>query len=171
MLQDNQDYIDTNVDPTSMQDPVVVTESQVAGWQLMSISCIDTAGGAVDANVDVANAKVSIAAADSQQIECTFTSEPIGTTAAPVTVGGRIVDGFGRGVSGIQVRLFDPTTGQTRNALTNSFGYYFFESVTAGRTYILMAYSNRYSVKSPSQVLNVDNDLLDVNFVVARVGT
>ena len=168
MLQDNQDYSDSNVQPTTMQDPIVVTEAPVLGWQLTSISCVDTAGGTVNAAVDLANEKVSLAAADSQQIECTFTSQPLAPTAAPVTVGGRVVDGFGRGVRGIQMSIYDPTTNQTRYTLTNSFGYYFFDNVIAGRAYIVTAYSPRYTITSGSQLVNVDNDLLDLNFVVAR---
>ena len=171
MLQDNQDYIDTNVDPTTMQDPVVVTEAPVAGWKLASISCVDTAGGTVNASVDLANAKVSLAAADSQQIECTFTSEPLSPTAAPVTVGGRIVDLAGRGAMGIQLGLFDPTTGQTRYALTNSFGYYYFDNVTAGHTYLMQVYSKRYTLRFDSVVLNVTNDMFDENFVVSSAGS
>jgi len=171
MLQDNQDYIDTNVDPTTMQDPVVVTEAPVAGWKLTSIGCIDIAGGTVDASVDLANAKVSLAAADSQQIECTFTSEPLSPTAAPVTVGGRIVDLAGRGAMGIQLGLFDPTTGQTRYALTNSFGYYYFDNVTAGHTYLMQVYSKRYTLRFDSVVLNVTNNMFDENFVVSSAGS
>ena len=72
---------------------------------------------------------------------------------------------------GIQLGLFDPTTGQTRYALTNSFGYYYFDNVTAGHTYLMQVYSKRYTLRFDSVVLNVTNDMFDENFVVSSAGS
>jgi len=46
--------------------------------------------------------------------------------------------------------------------LTNAFGYYRFEDVGAGETYIVNVFSKRYSFAP--QVVTVTEDLTDLNF-------
>jgi hypothetical protein len=53
--------------------------------------------------------------------------------------------------------------GETRTAMTNFFGYYHFESVLAGRTYIVNAASKSYSFNP--QVITVNENLNGLNFV------
>lgn len=57
-------------------------------------------------------------------------------TAAGVVVGGRVVDGFGRSVSGASVNLIGLGSG-FRTARTNSFGFFVFEDVEAGQSFVL----------------------------------
>jgi hypothetical protein len=169
-LQNNQDYIDPNLQPSSSQNPIVVTEAAVQGWQLMSISCIDAAGGVANASVDLPDHQVSIVATDSQQIECTFTSQELLPTAAGATVSGRVLDPSGRGVRGIVISLFDPSTGNFRTTMTNPFGIYSFDDVEAGHSYILFATSKRYRISPDSRVINVTDDLSDVGFIAQAPG-
>ena len=170
-LQTNQDYIDPSVQPSTTQNPIVVQEASVSGWQLMSIGCIDAAGGAVNSTVDLTNHKVSVVGNPGQQIECTFTSQQLAPTAAGVYVGGRVLDSRGFGVRGISIALFDPSTGAFRYSLTNAFGYYSFDDVTAGRTYILMAPSTkRYTFANETRTVNVNQDMLDLNFLAQANG-
>ncbi len=82
-------------------------------------------------------------------------------TAASVSVGGRVFSGKGRGVANARVTLTD-TNGATRLALTNAFGYYRFETVAAGETYIFMATHKRYQF--PTQVVSVTEELTELNF-------
>jgi hypothetical protein len=111
---------------------------------------------------------VSIAASESQQIECTFTSEPITVTAAPVTVGGRVVDPSGHGVKGVQISMLDPANGSYRYAQTNSFGYYSFDNVTAGKTYVFMASAKKYKFVNGTQTATVNTDISNLNFSTTR---
>ncbi len=85
-------------------------------------------------------------------------------TAAPVTVGGRATTVTGRGIRGAFITLTD-AAGNSRTAITNPFGYYRFNDVTTGETYILTARSKSYSFAQSSQVLNVTQQTDEINFV------
>jgi predicted solute-binding protein len=48
--------------------------------------------------------------------------------------------------------------------MTNKFGYYRFDDVPAGDTYIFNARVKGYQFSNNTQVLNISEDLQDVNF-------
>jgi hypothetical protein len=75
---------------------------------------------------------------------CTSGTGACFATAAGVGVSGRVTDRRGRGIAGIAVTL-SSATAATRTMTTNSFGYYRFDEVPAGGTYILSAASRRYA--------------------------
>jgi hypothetical protein len=85
-------------------------------------------------------------------------------TAATVSVSGYVTTTLGRGISGIQLSLTD-SQGITRTASTTTGGYYRFEDVQAGETYILTATGKRYSFSQPVQVLNINEETNQVNFI------
>ncbi len=87
-----------------------------------------------------------------------------GPTAATVSVGGRITTPSGRGISGVQLSLTD-SQGNVRTAATTSFGYYRFDAVQAGATYILSATGKHYTFTQPVQVLNINEETTEVNFI------
>lgn len=60
---------------------------------------------------------------------------PMGTTAAAVTISGRVVTNKGRGISRAMVTITD-ARGNVRTAYTRAFGYYRFEAA-GGENYIL----------------------------------
>jgi hypothetical protein len=91
-----------------------------------------------------------------------FTCTPFVPTAAAVSVSGRVLNEYGYGVSKAIVTL-SGSTGATRTVLTNAFGYYRFDNLTAGNTYFLNAASKRYRF-SP-RVISIGEDLTDVNFI------
>ena len=59
----------------------------------------------------------------------------VAPTAAPVTISGRVLTNLGRGIANARVAITDQN-GDVRTARTNSFGYYRFDDVAAGQTYI-----------------------------------
>jgi hypothetical protein len=81
-------------------------------------------------------------------------------TAASVSVGGRVFSDKG-GVANARVILTD-TGGQTRYALTNSFGYYRFDEVPAGETYVFTVIHKRHQFAP--QVVSVVEELTGLNF-------
>jgi len=91
-----------------------------------------------------------------------FWTSQFAPTAASVSVGGRVFSGEGRGVSNARVTLTN-SNGETRAALTYGFGYYRFDGVQAGETYILNAYSKRFSFAP--QVVSVTEELTELNFM------
>ena len=67
----------------------------------------------------------------------------------------------GRGIFRARVRLTD-MSGETRTIITNPFGYYRFDDVAAGETYILNASTKGYTFAP--RVVSATEDLTDVNF-------
>lgn len=65
------------------------------------------------------------------------------STAAAVEVGGRALTANGSGIPQAVIYLTDQN-GQTRTAKTNSFGYFKFDEVEVGQTYIFNAFSKSH---------------------------
>ena len=85
-------------------------------------------------------------------------------TAAAVTVSGRVTDATGRGIRNAFVTILD-SSGMSRTAVTNAFGYYSFSNMTAGSLYALVVSSKRHTFASGTRVVTVLDDLADVDFV------
>ena len=81
-------------------------------------------------------------------------------TAADVSLSGRVLAGK-RGVSGATVVLTD-RQGANRQTRTNPFGYFRFDAVEAGETYIIGIRAKRY--RFAPQVVAVTGDLSELNF-------
>jgi Carboxypeptidase regulatory-like domain len=88
-------------------------------------------------------------------------------TAANVSIGGRVTNDYGRGVSRTTVTLTD-SNGNTRTANTNQFGYYRFTEVESGQNYILEAQRKGYQFENNPRVLNVNEDLTGEDFIGAN---
>ena len=88
-------------------------------------------------------------------------------TAAAVTVTGRALTAGGRGIGGAVIKLTD-VDGNIRTVITSAFGYYRFNDVAAGRTYIVSAASKRYTFNQPAQSFNFNGDTDDINFTANR---
>lgn len=83
-------------------------------------------------------------------------------TAAGVEVSGRVMTPDGRGLRNATVSITDGA-GIARTATTSTFGYYRFDDVQVGETYVMSVASRRYRY-APRAVLVFDN-LTDVDFV------
>jgi hypothetical protein len=83
-------------------------------------------------------------------------------TAAGVSIAGRVISADGRGVRNANVTLRD-ASGNLRTAITSSFGYYRFDDVAVGQTYVCSVRSKRYQF-SPKVVSLVD-ELTGLDFV------
>jgi subtilisin-like proprotein convertase family protein len=88
-----------------------------------------------------------------------FTCTPLAPTAAHVRISGRVIDVEGRGLGNVLLTLTD-SAGHVATARANAFGYFEFDDVEAGQTYLLAAQAKRYSF-SP-QVLSVQDDVVDL---------
>lgn len=85
-------------------------------------------------------------------------------TASSVSLSGRIRTADGRGIRGAVVQLTDQN-GATRSVRTGTFGYYRFEDVEVGQTYILTAASKRFTFANPSRVISVTDELAEIDFI------
>ncbi len=84
-------------------------------------------------------------------------------TAANVSVGGRVLTNEGTGISRVIVTLTN-SAGALRSVTTNSFGYYKFDEVASGETYILTVNNKKYLFTDSPRVVNVQNNVLDIDF-------
>ncbi|MGI8788499.1 MAG: choice-of-anchor Q domain-containing protein [Pyrinomonadaceae bacterium] len=84
-------------------------------------------------------------------------------TAASASVSGQVMESNGKGIFRARVTLTD-MNGETQITLTNPFGFYLFNRVPAGETYIISVAHKRYQFINSPQVLNILEDTNDVNF-------
>lgn len=93
-----------------------------------------------------------------------WTAPQSAPTAAGVTVGGRVTTSDGRGIRNVRVTLTG-MDGESRTALTGTFGYYRFADVPAGETYIFSVFAKRFTFAQNTQVRSIMEDTDDINFV------
>jgi hypothetical protein len=86
--------------------------------------------------------------------------------AANVEIAGRVVNSSGQGVRGAWVSLTD-SSGNVRSVRTGSFGYYRFNEVPSGATYVVAVASKRYEFAP--RVVQVVDSVSDLDFI-AGVG-
>jgi serine protease AprX len=92
---------------------------------------------------------------------------PFAPTSAPVTLGGRIRSADGLGIRGVTVSITS-ADGTIRSTESNTFGYFVFEDVLPGGTYIISVASGRYSFDPSSIIRDVVDDVSDIVFVAHR---
>ena len=89
---------------------------------------------------------------------------PLRTTAASVSISGRVTTAKGRGINRAYITMID-ANGETRNAISNSFGYYYFINVPAGETVIFSVSHKSYAFNQSNKVRAIVEETNDVNFV------
>jgi hypothetical protein len=92
----------------------------------------------------------------------------LGATAAGVSVSGRVLSSRGAGVSNTVVILINQK-GEVQTTRTDATGYYIFEEITAGETYIFNVYAKRYQFNT--QLITVIEDLAELNFTAQKLNT
>jgi hypothetical protein len=86
-------------------------------------------------------------------------------SSAAIFVGGRVTMKNGRGVARAQITMTN-SSGETRTATTNPFGYFYFENVPAGDVYVFSINSKRFFF-TPQPVF-IGEERGDLNFVVGQ---
>jgi Carboxypeptidase regulatory-like domain len=86
-------------------------------------------------------------------------------TAASAAIGGQVLTNSGSGIRNAVVTISGGNLPQPLTTKTTSFGYYSFSGIPVGGTYIVTVSAKRYAFNNPSQVLNVQDDIADANFV------
>ncbi len=94
----------------------------------------------------------------------TLTIEAAAPTAAESTISGRAVNASGRGLGNVRVMLYGGNLPYPIYTQTNPFGYYRFENITVGQTYVMSVSSKRYSFTNPVRVINLSDDLFELDF-------
>ena len=85
---------------------------------------------------------------------------PLGTTAAEVGIGGRVLTPNGAGLRNATV-VFTDQAGHTQSVRSNAFGYYRIDGLRSGGSYLISVESKRYTF-APRVVMLTD-ELTDFN--------
>ena len=93
-----------------------------------------------------------------------WTFSRLSPTAAQVSLGGRVLTAEGTGIRNVRVTL-TASNGATRTALTASFGYYRFEDVPVGETYVVSVAAKRFTFSQPVVVCTIFEEIGDLNFI------
>jgi hypothetical protein len=142
-------YLDQDVNGTEANYKVLKRESGITAV---------VAGGTVDAGTNTAS--VSGVSSFSQW----GAGVPLGTTAAAVSVGGRVLTSDGRGIANVVITVEDDALGQPLTTRTNAFGYYRFEGLATGRSYVVTANARHFTFAQPSVVVSPRDTMTDLNF-------
>lgn len=86
-----------------------------------------------------------------------------GATAANVSLSGRVTTANETGISKAVVSI-TASNGATFTALTNAFGYYRFDEILAGETYVISVKHKHYPFRQSSRVLTILEDMENVSF-------
>lgn len=95
-----------------------------------------------------------------------WTPEELTPTAATAVVGGRVLTADGRGIRNVKVAITFPN-GETQTTFSSSLGYYSFDEIPAGETYIFSVSAKRYSFSPATQMREISGDTEDINFIAA----
>jgi hypothetical protein len=90
------------------------------------------------------------------------TVEILGTTAAHTSVGGIVRSANGRAISRARITLTDPS-GFTRIVMSNMFGYFRFDDVAVGETYVIRVRAKTYNFVP--HVISVRDQVTNLNLV------
>ena len=91
--------------------------------------------------------------------------EFLSSTAANASISGRVLTADGRGIRNAKVVITGNSLPQARVATTSSFGYFTFDGLPTGQTYVVTVNSKRYTFSVPSQVVSLVDNVVDIQFV------
>jgi hypothetical protein len=98
-----------------------------------------------------------------------FNCTSLSPTAAYVAVGGRVTAADGRGIGNSRVSVMLPG-GESRSTVTNPFGFFRIDDLEAGQSYVFQVANKSYQFSNPTQLINVDQSIEDLNFVADAPG-
>jgi hypothetical protein len=87
------------------------------------------------------------------------------TTAASLSISGRVMTSSGNGIRNAAVVVSGNSMTSPRVTTTGSFGYYTFDGLQAGETYVVTVNSRRYTFSIPSRVVSLVDNIVDADFV------
>ena len=92
-----------------------------------------------------------------------FWFQNLAPTAAAVAITGRVTTANNNGIRNARLMLTSPD-GARRTTITSTFGYYAFDGVEVGHTYVLEIASKRYTFANPTLIFSLLDTLTDMDF-------
>ncbi|MBK9215520.1 MAG: beta-propeller fold lactonase family protein [Chloracidobacterium sp.] len=91
--------------------------------------------------------------------------EFLSTTAANASISGRVLTADGRPIRNVTVSVTGNSLSEPRVVQTGSFGYYNFDDLRTGETYVITVQGRRYFFQMPSQIVSLTDNIADLNFI------
>ena len=91
--------------------------------------------------------------------------EFLASTAAGASVSGRVLTAEGHGIRNSKVVVTGNSLIEPLVVTTGSFGYFTFDGLATGETYVVTVNSQRYRFSTPSHVISLVDNVADANFV------
>lgn len=141
--------------------PYEITQSVIAGGGAQG-----TAGGSyvVDGTVGQSAAGTASTGGQYSLRGGFWAADALAPTASVASISGRIFTADGRGINSTIVSLMDQN-GNPQTTISSSFGYYRFDGLPVGQTYIIEVRSKGVTFAVPTRVITLNEDLTDVDFV------
>lgn len=89
------------------------------------------------------------------------------TTAANVTIDGRVMLSTGEGIRNARIFLTEQD-GTTHIATTGSFGFYRFDGIVSGQTVLVRVVSKRFTFADPVRVISLDDNIANLDFIAEQ---
>ena len=168
-LTDNTSYNDSIVVGGS-QNVITVTEDGVPGWKLATIDCSETAGpggtSSPNSTANVSTRVANIIAEPGEQITCTFTSQPLKTTAASASITGRVSTSTGIGILRARISVSDGSN-VIKTAYTNTLGFFSVSDLEVGKFYFVSVSHTNYLFPTGTQAFTLNDNMSGLVFVAA----
>jgi hypothetical protein len=155
-----------NTSNTVLQTLYTITAPGAAntdtGWRLNLRSLNAFAGQTIKIRF-ITTVSITWAGPGQLEVDAVSIQTPAVVTAANATISGRLTTSDGTPVNGGIVSL-SGGNGESRTAMSNPFGYYVFNDVPTGLTYVIGATSRRYFFPDSPVAITLSGDLTNVNF-------
>ena len=92
-----------------------------------------------------------------------WSADPLVTTAALVTLSGRVTTADGRGIRNVRIIMHGPS-GESHSAITGPFGYFRFDDVQVGGAYIFTLSARRYTFQQSEIFRTILDSVNDLDF-------
>jgi hypothetical protein len=142
---------------------VTVMEDASAPYSLTSITCTSNGTGTENNTINVPVRFATIQLEPGEAVVCTFVNSI--TTAANVRLGGRVTDAVGTPVSRASVTVQNLSNGETQTVATNSFGFYSFDGLPSGESYVVTVSHRRYTFSNGSQIFTLSDAVENLDFI------
>jgi hypothetical protein len=96
--------------------------------------------------------------------------EILAPTAAHAFISGQVLTADGRGIRNAIVVISGGNLPEARTVATGSFGYFAFDDLEVGQTYIVTVNSKRFAFPTPTVVVTLQDNVGDLNFVAFPQG-
>lgn len=117
---------------------------------------------------DLTTATANIIPDEGEVITCTFKNSQLELTAAPASLGGRVLTSAGSPIRGAMLQVTRVATGETKYSITGTFGHYQFDDLEAGEAYVITVNAKRYVFQPNTQLVELRDNVADLDFIALQ---